>query len=225
MPSGTSGLAMDLNAFRQQIPFEEFNYQTLTDALKGYSSPRDKISTLLRQGAIVRIKKGLYVFGELYRRRPLCRELLANLIYGPSYVSLEYAMSYHGMIPEHIETITSVTCGRSRDFDTPIGRFAYRSIPAWAMRSGMDQVVLKDGRSFLIAVPEKALADALISHRGIGTRNQKDLYSYLTTNQRISPDVLEALDEKRLDAIADGYRSRKLATLSSLIRRLRAGRA
>jgi hypothetical protein len=127
-------------------------------------------------------------------------------------------MSYHGMIPEHIETITSVTSGRSRDFDTPIGRFAYRSIPAKAMRSGMDQETLDDGRSFLIAVPEKALADTLMSHRGIGTRNQKDL-----SNMRMSPDVFEELDEKRFDEIADGYRSRKLATLSSLIRRLRTG--
>nr|HOP40619.1 hypothetical protein [Geobacteraceae bacterium] len=99
-----------------KIPHEEFDYQTLLDAVRDYAQPRMKISSLLAKGVIVRVKKGLYIFGEAQRRRPFCRELLANLIYGPSYISLEYALHYHGLTPERVEAVTSVTCGRSRSF-------------------------------------------------------------------------------------------------------------
>ena len=65
---------------RTRIQAEIFDYQTLTDALKDLSSPRDKITRLLRQGIIIRIKKGLYVFGDKYSRDPYSKELLANLV-------------------------------------------------------------------------------------------------------------------------------------------------
>src|SRR4030042_3425690 len=99
---------------RNRIPAEIFDYQTLTDVLKGLSSPRDKITDMVRQGIIIRVKKGLYVFGDKYRRHPYSRELLANLVYGPSYVSLDYALAYYGIIPERAEALPSVTVGRCR---------------------------------------------------------------------------------------------------------------
>jgi predicted transcriptional regulator of viral defense system len=114
---------------RNQIQREEFDHQILTDALRSYARPRDKISDLLRKGIIVRVKKGLYIFGKDYRRQYASRELLANLIYGPSYVSLDFALQHYGMIPERVEAVTSVTTGRSRRFSTPIGLFTYRQIP------------------------------------------------------------------------------------------------
>ena len=77
---------------RQRIPYEEFDYQTLLTALREYKRPRDRITRLLSQGTIVRVKKGLYVFGEGERREPAHKGVLANLIFGPSYVSLEYAL-------------------------------------------------------------------------------------------------------------------------------------
>jgi len=76
--------------------------------LKG-TRPRDKISDLLKKGTIIRVKKGLYVFGEDNRKKPYSKEILANLIYGPSYISLDYALQYHGLIPERVEAVTSVT--------------------------------------------------------------------------------------------------------------------
>ncbi len=59
-------------------------------------------------------------------------------MYGPSYISLEYALQYHGLIPERVEAVTSVTTGRSRRFASPVGLFTYRSIPLSAFRTGMD---------------------------------------------------------------------------------------
>jgi hypothetical protein len=205
---------------QKSIPYEEFDYQTLLDAIHGYARPRMKISGMLAKGDIVRVKKGLYILGESLRRRPFCRELLANLIYGPSYVSLEYALHYHGLAPERVETITSVTSGRSRTFETPVGAFSYRMIPMEAFRTGMDRVELDDGRSFLIAIPEKALADRIVADRGAGISTQKELHDYLLSGLRIDPAGLSQLNPGKLAEIAHLYRSRRVKLLADLVTRL-----
>lgn len=206
---------------RRHIPFEEFDYQILLDSLRGYAHPRKKITSLLRKGEIIRVKKGLYLFGEQHRRAPYCRELLANLIYGPSCVSLEYALHYHGLIPERVETITSVTCGRSRSFDTPVGHFSYRAIPLSAYMIGIDRIELADGRAFLMALPEKALADRVVAERGSALRTQKELAVLLRDSLRIDASALSALDPEALMTIAAAYRSRRLKLLAQHVARLR----
>ena len=117
------GEMIDMEELRRSIPGEEFDYQSLLGALKGYERPRDKITALFRRGVIIRVKKGIYVFGQRYARRPFSREVLANMIYGPSYVSLDYALHYYGLIPERVEAVTSVSVGRNRRFTTPVGLF------------------------------------------------------------------------------------------------------
>src|SRR3990170_1551453 len=114
-----------LITLRERAPGNELDYGFVMDCLKGYSSPRAKLSRLLKSGALIRVKKGLYVFSQNYRRGSISMEMLANMIYGPSYVSLEWALRYYGMIPERVEEITSVTIKRQAHFDTPIGRFTY----------------------------------------------------------------------------------------------------
>lgn len=97
-----------IDALRQTVAHEVFDYQTLLTVSPDYTHPRDKIKEMLHRRAIVRIKKGLYLFGEPFRRVPYCRELLANLMYGSSYISLEYALHHYGLVPEWVETVTSV---------------------------------------------------------------------------------------------------------------------
>jgi hypothetical protein len=214
------GMAADTVA---SIRYEEFDYQTLLDAVRGYAYPRAKISSLLAKGTIIRVKKGLYVFGETQRRKPYSRELLANLIYGPSYISLEYALHYYGLIPERVETVTSVTPGRSRTFDTPVGTFSYRMIPMEAFRTGMDRIELDEGRSFLIAIPEKALADRIVAERGAGITTQRELHDYLLSSLRIDEAALKGLDPARLEEITQHYRSRRVKLLADLASRLNKG--
>ncbi len=92
---------------REQTRSDVLDYQQLVSCLQGYAKPRDRISSLLAVGSLIRLRKGLYVLDERYRRATVSREYLANLIYGLSYVSLDYALSYYGLIPEHIEDVTS----------------------------------------------------------------------------------------------------------------------
>jgi hypothetical protein len=208
-----------LEQLRRSIPFEEFDYQSLLDSLQGYVYPRKKISSLLRKGEIIRVKKGLYLFGESSRRSLYCRELLANLMYGPSCISLEYALNYYGLTPERVETVTSVTCGRSRSFATPVGTFSYRMIPLAVFSLGIDRIEIEDGRSFLIAIPEKALADKIMMERGDDFSTQKGLYQYLVDGLRVDEERIWTLDADFIMTIASAYRSRRLRLLAALVRR------
>ena len=210
-------LAIDV---RNRIQTEVFDYQTLTDALKDLSSPRDKITDMLRQGIIVRVKKGLYVFGDKYRKHPYSRELLANLIYGPSYVSLDYALAYYGIIPERAEALTSVTLSRSRRFSTPVGLFIYRQIPARAYEAGMVRVEADHDQAFLIASPEKALADKIVSVRGAPIASAAEMRRFLEEDLRIDAGAIRSLSAERIDEFAGRYRSLKLRRLNGLVRRL-----
>ncbi len=208
---------MDVEELRRGIVSEEFDYQSLLGTLKRYERPRDKITGLLRRGVIVRVKKGIYVFGQRYARRPFSREVLANMIYGPSYVSLEYALHYHGLIPERVEAVTSVTVGRNRRFTTPVGLFLYRTAPLKAYQVGIDQAEA-DGRTFLIAIPEKALCDKIYNDRGTGIRSQTEMREYLFASLRIDPESLKRLDADVVADVGGRYRSRKIRLLDGLIR-------
>jgi len=203
------------------IAQEEFDYLALREALRDYARPRDKITDLLRAGTIVRVKKGLYIFGPKLSRAPYSRELLANLIYGPSYVSLEYALSYYGIIPERTETVTSVTCGKNRTFTTPAGRFTYWAVPVAAYHTGIDLVDAGHNRAFLMASREKALADYVCHDRGSALRKVGEFASYLFESLRVDSADLAQLDPARLTAIGAAYGSNKIRLLAEFIRQVR----
>ncbi len=205
----------------RQIKREEFDYQTVLDVLRGYARPRDKISDLLRKGVIVRVKKGLYVFGDDYRDRPFSRELLANLVFGPSYLSLDWALQYYGLIPEKVEAMTSVTTGRSRRFQTPVGLFVYRQIPDGAFRVGMTRIETGPEMAFLMATAEKALSDKVREDRGNGITTVSGMKAYLRDSLRVDMPALAELNPARIMLFADRYRSRKINLLASVIRNIR----
>jgi hypothetical protein len=210
-----------IDLLRKKVPGEEFDYQMLMDCLKEFARPRNKIRNLLRDESLIRVKKGLYVFGPVYARSPFSKEILANLIYGPSYISLDYALHFYGFIPESVETVTCVTSGRGRDFKTPVGRFTYHGVPRAAYPLGIDRKERDDGRAILMALPEKALADKLHADRGTAIRNQTEMRDYLVKHLRLELDSLKNLDSVLLSRIAKAYRSRKVRFLSAIVRRLK----
>jgi hypothetical protein len=205
---------------RDSITAEIFDYQVLIDALKDLAYPRNRINDLLRQGIIIRIKKGLYVFGDKYRRQPYSKELLANLVYGPSYVSLDYALAYYGIIPEKVESLTSVTPNRPRRFSTPAGLFIYRRIPARAYGTGMVRIEGERGQAFLIASPEKALADKIVSVRGASIASIGEMGRFLEEDLRIDTGAIRSLSPEGIEEFAERYRSLRLKRLSGYMRRL-----
>jgi predicted transcriptional regulator of viral defense system len=200
---------------RKQIDREEFDYLALMDALSGYASPRDKVTQLLETGVILRVKKGLYVFGDAYRRRPFSREVLANLIHGPSMVSLAYALAYHGLIPERVEAVTSVTTSRAKRFQTPVGLFTYSPTPTLALGGTLAG---PPDKRFLLAVPERALADCLRSDRRLALRSRAAMERWLAEDLRMDMEEVIKLDAKLMAELGLALQSRKVALCASFLR-------
>ncbi|MBI5242688.1 MAG: hypothetical protein HY922_03260 [Elusimicrobia bacterium] len=208
---------------RDHVPMDVMDYQQLLSTLRGYAKPRDRISALLAEGSLIRARKGLYVFGERYRRAPLSRELLANLIYGPSYVSLDYALSHYGMIPERVESVTSITTGENRRFTTPFGVFTYRPFPPCRYSPGI-QWAGEDGARYLMASPEKALVDKVWTDKRFSPANLRDFDAYLFEDLRADEQRLSSLNRDRLTAIARAFASRKIDMLLRRLAQRKGGR-
>ncbi len=162
--------------------------------LTGISDQRGKIARLLDSGELIALRRGLYA-----TRRDLDPVCLAASIYGPSYISFETALSWHGMIPERVVETLSATIKRSAAFENAFGRFRYVGIPAAAYPVGITRVA--DGEiPFLIASPTKALCDSIA--REAGFRSMMDVRHWLE-GMRITPGSLIVSNE--LQNCADSY--------------------
>jgi len=169
-------------------------------------SPDRQFSLLkraLKAGEVVRIHRGLYCLAAKYLGLKVDPFVLAQRIYGPSYISLETALSYHGWIPEAVYAITSTSLDRSREFDTPLGHFSFTRVPQKTFYVEVSRVEKDAGGSFLLASPLKALADYVYVHK-------RDWIS--------ARPVVESLrvDESPLASVAPDAFDRILANYSSL---------
>lgn len=208
---------MDIAKWVTRLPATEFDYLALMGALQEYKRPRDKVSKLLRRGDIIRIKKGFYVLGPNLRKTPgVCREILGNQLYGPSYVSLEYALSRHQLIPERVETVTSVTMHKSKLFATAVGNFSYQQVKLGYYSLGILSQTLDDGRGFLLASPEKAIADKVYFSRGF--RDLDDLRVFLFADLRIEQEDFRGMDVGFFQELAAVENRVSLKSLSELAR-------
>jgi len=161
------------------------DYATLVSLLRDYRFPKDKIAAMEKQQQLIRIKKGLFVVAQQEGTSPISRELIANHLYGPSYVSLESALSYHNLIPERVYRVRSVTMKRFKMYDTPLGVFEYRTVSPEYFSIGIQQQVTQDNTAFLIASPEKALCDLIVLSSGLRLQSSKAVKIYLEENLRI----------------------------------------
>jgi predicted transcriptional regulator of viral defense system len=203
---------MKIDAFqlRQTIPQEEFDYTLLTGALSDYGAKRQKINELLKSGVITRIKKGLYVYGPNYSRAPVCKEVLANLIYGPSCISLEYALAYHGLIPERVEILTSVTPKRNKEFKTPLGHFSYRYLGPEKYPHGIEQVWIDEKHPVLMALPEKAICDYVALNKVTDIASTDDAKTFLESDLRIDRNEWKRLNPITLWKLNKFYRNKSV---------------
>jgi len=144
--------------FEQQIKAKNINLFTPFDVARFLGRSKIAVRFLMyrlkKKGGIVSIKRGLYMLSgaqvsELY---------IANKIYSPSYISLEFALSYHRVIPETVYEITSVTPKATRRFETLGKVFSYRKIKKSAYTGYSIQKI--NGFGFYIADAEKAFVDA-----------------------------------------------------------------
>ncbi len=205
---------MNFERFRREILAEIFDYQILAKYLSELKKPRDKVTSLIAEGKIVRLKKGLYVFGEEWRRGPLNLEIIANLLYGPSCISFEYALTHYGLLAERSTTVTSLAIGDSKKFETPIGIFEYRAIDKDKFKIGIEYRDLGKEGGYFIASREKAIADLV--YRTPGIRTLQQLHHYLFIEMRIDPHLTSLLDKKKLNEIVCAYQKQSVRLLEKL---------
>lgn len=158
-----------------------------------YKSPLDKISELEDEGCLIRLKRGLYLNSSKVTDRLISNELVANIICGPSYVSMETALRHYGLIPEAVFMTRSITLGRFKQFVNCLGTFEYIHCEPDYYPIGVNQTE-GDGYSFLIASPEKALCDQIIFTQKLRPRSIKDMRVYLEDDLRLDMDMFFNMD-------------------------------
>ena len=181
--------------------------------LKDYSNKNNKINRDIKNGKLFKIINGLY---ETNSKTP--GYLLAGSIYGPSYISFEYALSFYGLIPERVTTITCATFDKKKkkQYDTNFGAFTYRDVPELAYP---EEIILKEENkySYQIATPEKALCDKLYTLAPLN--NYINLENMLFNDLRIDKEEFNKLNVNKIEKLSKLYCSTNIDLLSRYMRR------
>lgn len=199
------------------IKTPELTTSMLLGLLSSYKDPRKKIHSLLKSGLLKSIKQGIYIVSEDLGLRPYSMEILANLIYGPSYISLESALSFYGFIPERVTTTTSICIGKSRRFFTQAGEFEYCHLKDSIYSKGVQlREVFKD--SFCqFASPEKAILDFIYIREKRGEfSDSKRYFKYLLESYRLDINALnKEISIKKINLLTPHYSSEHVSWFTS----------
>jgi hypothetical protein len=209
---------MSISQELKELSEVPFSHSVLMPRLAQYRRPNDKISQWLADQSLIAIKRGLYVCNPSLTGQPLSLPLIANQLYGPSYVSLDYALSHYGLIPEAVHQITSVTTRRGKTYDTPLGRFSYERLALRVYSIGIVSTRNEAGHYYLMASKEKALCDKLIQTSNLSIASPASLLSFLDQDLRLDMNQLADFDLALVRRIAAaGVKRRLLESLSLLL--------
>jgi hypothetical protein len=178
-----------------------------------YTVPKTKLSRLVKSGKLIQIRRGLFADDIKTSRRAI-----APVIYGPSYISFQYALAAAGLIPERVQVITSASYCKNKNkvYKTPFGEYRYFYLPP-AIYPYRIRMETEDGMSYLIASAEKALCDSVYKVPGISTANAMD--ALLIDDWRMDRDELANLDSEFICWIAPMYHSKSLNSLAKWFNR------
>ncbi len=199
----------------EHIPHDTFTDSELFLLLKG--TPASRHNLLKRaskpNGCLMRLRRGLYQLAPRYQRSELNVLSLAQKIYSPSYVSLESALSFHGLIPEAVYAVTSASLNRSKTFKTPVGQFVFSQVPQGIFYLGVERIK-KDKTVYLMASPAKALADYICKNQPPWTR-----ITDLLESLRIERRDLQ-IHKSEIGELIKNYKSKQVQILLSDLKRI-----
>jgi predicted transcriptional regulator of viral defense system len=193
--------------------------QTLLNLLADYRKPRERILRMVKNEKLIRLKNGFYLITDKIAQGAnivIPYEQVANLLYGPSYVSLEWALSFYGMIPERVHTVTSMTLGKNKEYHTPVGDFTYYRLSSVSYSIGITHKKAADFTGgFLMASPEKALADLVFKTcKGL---DKDQLKQELLESKRIDRECFHQLNKALLAEIAKSYHAKSVNYLVDMV--------
>ncbi len=186
--------------------------------LTKYKRPNAKVHGLIIDGVLEPVKKGLYIAGPSLNTSKPESFLLANHILGPSYVSMESALSHYGLIPERVFEIVSMTVKASRKYKTPVGVYTYTRLPLPYYSFGIQQKSLTNDQQVMIASPEKALADKIVTTSAVLFRSKKEVLTYLVENLRMDESSLKGFNTHEITSwLSDAPKKDSLSMLIKTI--------
>jgi len=185
----------------------------LKNELAEYINPASKIQRLVAEGKLFVVTRGIYETD-----RNVSGHCLAGAIYGPSYLSFEFAISFYGLIPEAVYTFTSATFGKKKkkQFDNVFGIYTFRDVPDEAYPCGVELREEK-GYSYWIASPEKAVCDML--YKASPMNNLKELKELLFNDLRIDENVFKSLDYDKMIDLSKLYKKKNHKLLISFLKK------
>jgi len=186
--------------FKKQFSLDQiFSLKSVRKSMSNFSYRQ--IDRWEKNGFLNKIKQGFYMFSDEKLDR-FSLFLIANKIYAPSYISLETALKFYGLIPEEIFQITSISSNKTAKFNTMVGSFSYGHIKP---KLFWGYYFIENGQQkILIAEPEKAILDYLYLHPELKTANDfkemridKDSF-FEKINLNKFENYLKAFDKKAL---------------------------
>ena len=185
-----------MNTFLAFKKFEEqvLPSQVLLSLFQEYSSPLDKIGDWVEKGYLIQLRRGLYIPGP--NSGLILPELftISNHLYGPSYISLESALSFWGLIPERVFGVYAISLQRSKVMETPVGRFEYRNMSDRYYYLGVNSISLTSKQRVLMANKEKAVIDKIVLTAGVQFRSKEDVIGYFERDLRVEMEDLFEFD-------------------------------
>jgi predicted transcriptional regulator of viral defense system len=201
-----------MNALAEQI-FESnvaervFDESQLAEVVGGSEARRyGLVNRALKDGTLVRLKRGLYMLNARYRRETIHPFAAAQSLLSGSYISFETALSFHGLIPESVFTFASVTPDRKTiQHNTPIGKFSFHplAINDYQFFVGVDRHKFGHLTAF-VAEPLRALMDLVVLRK-----QEWAGLDWLITGMRIDQEWLWSLRRKDFRALKPVYRHRR----------------
>lgn len=189
-----------------------FTTQQLIEKYSDYVDPNGKIARDVRDKKLFPIVRGYYE-----TEANTSGEKLAQIIYGPSYLSFEYALSEYGLIPEAVFSFTCATFNKrkTKTYINNFGTYVYRDIPPKAFSLGV-MAKIEDGYVYQIATPEKALCDKLYTISPV--RSVNELKVILFEDLRIDKIEFDKLNKKDILILVPYYHSTNLNMLAKMIK-------
>ncbi len=202
----------DFKILMMNKPF--FNVKDISGIGKLDNTLKLQISKWIKQKKIIPLKKGFYTLNDLDRKVKLSPYLLANELYFPSYVSLEFALSLYHLIPEAVNIFTSITTNKTKTFKNIFGTFVYHSIKKeyfFDFRAAKSP----DNYNYFLATPEKAVIDFIYYNISF---NVKDLKSELLYNYRFQN--LDLLNIDTLKEYKKKFKEKKIIIAIKILEEL-----
>jgi predicted transcriptional regulator of viral defense system len=171
------------------------------------------LKRLVKDNTLIRLKRDFYLITSKIQKKKTEAFEIAALLYGPSYISLESALSFHGWIPESVPVIISASSRRSNKFENFLGVFIYYHIPISVFHIGVSAIYNSDDKAnIFIADPWKALADYIY----IKKRSWPNIFA-LSNDLRIELDLIQNSDLNLLKTLSENYPNRRVQNVLKII--------